>query len=626
MRARDLAILVFALAGYVIGLAYIPWAFPPDPALPNVAARLGYNISLAHLTIVAWSIAVFVIVFLLPADRAGSPEGPPRPSPDAWPRKAVELLLVLAAVTLLYWPAARARFAGGFEDDYFIYSLFRRVCGDLPYMDFEFLYGPLMFAGAWKWTEIFGLSRVSYYSYYLLLQLIACGAVVLMLQKWLPRQGQRLAAYAVVAPFMVDFLGGLNWMPMRYLAPFFLILILSGGPVSLARGAMAGILLGVQLTYSYEYGIAAAVAAVTLLSASLLAQMSGRNLWRHVRVLVSLAGVTLGVWLMLASWATEGNIAGLILQTQTVARASLSKGLGQFAYFWTVHNLSLFTLLAIGVAAIAAGARQIGTRPASRGDLMWIGAVAYAIVALKIGLQRADFLHLAVPFLPIILVALSRERTAVLSMLDRARPIVTVALVFAALAHAYGLIPNGRWAVLGTARGWYHELTGRETLPEIPSRVANTQGGRFEPRQGTIELAARLMQPDFADRDVIFYASKWDIAPEVGVCPKGFVFYEVVYADEILPLSETANEPATLVVISQADYDALQSQQRTASIPDFDTLTKLAGWISSRHAFQSAMEEGIELEIWREVVGDQLLATFSAADRVGDNVILEAAK
>ena len=77
MRARDLAILVFALAGYVIGLAYIPWAFPPDPALPNVAARLGYSISLAHLTIVAWSIAVFVIVFLLPADRAGSPEGPP---------------------------------------------------------------------------------------------------------------------------------------------------------------------------------------------------------------------------------------------------------------------------------------------------------------------------------------------------------------------------------------------------------------------------------------------------------------------------------------------------------------------------------------------------------------------
>ena len=51
-----IAVLLFLWAGYVGLLAIVPWQFPPDPDLPNVAARLGYNIEIAYILIAGWTV------------------------------------------------------------------------------------------------------------------------------------------------------------------------------------------------------------------------------------------------------------------------------------------------------------------------------------------------------------------------------------------------------------------------------------------------------------------------------------------------------------------------------------------------------------------------------------------
>lgn len=625
--AASRALLVAGLAWLILLplLPIVPQLLPPDPSLPNVAAMLGYNVGLAYPLVIGWAVLVALAAAALmrgaalPTAPAPAPEQAV-PGPGAV-RVWAERILVAGMAGLFAYPPALARFAPHIEDTYFHTVLWRMACGEVPYRDFEFVYGPLMIYPVNAWLGFFGFSMTGYFAFYALTQIAFYLVLVAILQRQIPQAGRRFLAFVLLLPFVFDFILGLNWIAWRYFAAVLVLLLLAGGPRSIARTLGAGAIIGVGVAYSWEYGIAALCTGLAIQMALLFEPGRGRIL----ALAVLQAATALAVAALLIFWATGGAPGDWVEATLVVARAANALGLGQFAFRWTLHSAALFALLALLAVAIGAGLARVGRVAASEGDLQLVGAAVFLAVALKVALQRVDFLHLAVPFVPLLLVLLIGKPTRLLALPGAARSVALVLVAVAAIAQAIGHAPLGLLVAKGSARGLYHELTGRPKVGPFPSRLPGTEAERSKADPAMLALAARLAAPDLADRPVLFYGPLWDSAPRVGVCPVGYSFYDLLYSDARAPLAATArNLPGLIVAIEAKDHAYLLGTAPPEAPPAPPTgLRALAAWTSSVHFSQSPLENGIEAEMWRSALGDLLVQDFQVLDEVDGIVLLE---
>lgn len=156
--SKTMAQIGLCWCGFVVLLGFVPWQFPPSPDLPNMASLLGYNVRLAYLLIVGW-VLVFSLVVMALNYRTEMP-GKHNTKPTEVSIRPIikwsERIIVAVGVTVAYWPASLSRYGPYLEDEYFLNVLWRMRCGELPYIDFEFLYGPLMIMPLGVWTAKFG--------------------------------------------------------------------------------------------------------------------------------------------------------------------------------------------------------------------------------------------------------------------------------------------------------------------------------------------------------------------------------------------------------------------------------------------------------------------------------------
>lgn len=616
-----------ALALLVPLLSVVPRLLPPDPDLPNVAARLGFAAELVFPLIVLWlALTVGAAALLSGAARGGAepaPEGPRTAGPEPLRAWAERLAVALPAV-LLGSPPGLARFGPHVEDAYFLTALWRMTCGDAPWRDFEFVYGPLSLIPVHLWMQAAGFSMMAYYAFLLLTQAAFWVMLVAILQRRVPEPGRRLLAILVLFPLLFDILLGLNWIAWRYFAAPLAILLLAGAPRSLARAAGAGALAGLGLAMSWEYGVAG-LAALLAMQAVLLAEPGPAGVLLRTAVMVATAAAAAAATILLATGGAPGS---WLESLATVAGTARALGLGQFAFGWTLETLALFGLLALFATAAGAALRHRGREGASAGDLELVGAGAFLVVALRIALQRADSIHLIVPFVPLLLVLVAGRPARLLGLPHPARRVALVLACVAAASHAIGQLPLGLDVARGSLRGTVHALQGRPTAAEtLPAGFRGTERERSRAAPDVAALAARLAAPDLAGRPVLFYGSAWPLAVRTGTCPAGHSFYDLIYSDRQAPLAATvAAHPDLVVVLTPADRAALSGPPPGPPPPPPTGLRALAAWTSSVHFVQSKLEGPIEQEMWASAVGRILAAEFRDLDRAGNLMLMDRAQ
>lgn len=610
-------------AGYIALLAFVPWWIPPPTDLPNVASVLGYNISLAYILVIGWTAVMGLITAAvlrstpLPSAPSGSTQSELGPL-QRW----LERGAVAVGALIFYWPGALARFGPHVEDVYFLNVLWRRFCGAVAYRDFEFLYGPLMLAPAEAAMAILGFSMQSYFTYLALTQVVFFAVLMAILQRYIPRALPRYLAFLLLLPFVIDLLYGLNWIAWRYFGVVIALLILSARPRAFGAVVMAGILIGLQAAYSHEYGIAGLLSGATVLGLGLFEPARGRA----IALLGTFIGTALICWGAVVVGLTGQDFSAYLEMTLFVMSQASSKGLGQFAFHWTGHSLALFAVLSFMVVLGGIGLSRLGRVQASEGDRHIIGALVFALIVLKVGFQRVDFLHMAVPFVPLALMLLLGAERQLLATGPLIQRLSITALALAAIAQTIGHIPQGRWVVLGLVRGVLHEAQSRPTADVPPTANAGILAERSDRKPAVELLASRLAEPDLVDRPVLFYGNIWNWAVETGSCPAGYAFYDLLYTDELSPMIDLTNStPDILVALHERNSGLLESaaQTETSTPPEFSKIRRLIHRIASPHYNQSYLEDSIETQMWNDAFGSSLASDYRIVDQVGDVILLE---
>lgn len=619
--ARALTLLGAAWAGYVILLVQVPRWTPPDPLLPNAAARLGYDVTMAYAVILGWTVIAAATAWLnaLPRYVPPMPAAAIRPVPAL--QKWAERLVVVLAVLALYWPPAIARFGPHVEDPYFLAALWRSWNGQIPYVDFEYLYGPLTLYPALAWMQVTGFSATAYYTVYTILAAAFFLGLTVLLQAYLPRMRDRLLAFALLVPMVADFLLGMNFIPWRYAAGGGVILLLAAQPRSVGHVALAGAVAGLGLAYSAEYGLAAMLSGIGIFLILLFEPGRGRVL--------SLAGLFVTV-AAATGWGVGFGLTGAefgayLASARHVTATAGTLGLGQFAFDWTLNSLALFLLLALAVITGGLGLARLGKVSACEGDLHLTGAVAFTLITLRIALQRVDFLHLAIPFVPLMLILLLNRPRALFPAPQRFGTLAVLAMVLAASTQALGHLPTARWVAMSNLRGAAHVIAGRPVAGAFPSRGPGTEAERYAVRPQIIALADRLSAPDLADRPVLFYGNLWKDAAASGTPPVGYSFYDILYSDARVPLADTLRDrPATLVVIGADTWAQLQSgHMPKIERGHLNGLQHIAARTSSVHFEQTLLEDDVEYTLWKDALGQHLLDNYQPRETIEDLVILE---
>lgn len=605
---------------FIAGLSVFPMLYPPDPGLPNAAAALGYNIPVAYLTFLGIAGFAGLWIAYLGPTLSSAPSPPSDEETPAW-LLWTERLGLLSVIALAFWPPAMARFGPHIEADYAIHALWRIACGQAPYTDFEFLYGPLLIGLAQAWIALTGFSMLSYYTFYMLLQLLMFGTLLLVLQAHIRTPWKRYLALLLVLPFFFDTLVGLNSMPWRYFLVPLMILVIAARPAGPARGLMAGCMIGVQAALSYEYGIAALLTALALYGVQLFYPQRHRAFAAGAIAVVS--GVV--IWGGLAWLSTGAGFADYLASTVEVSARSSELGLAQFAFHWTGHSLALFLVMCCGMVLFSGSLRYLGRKPLAAGDLHLIGAMVFAGIVFRITLQRVGYPHMIIPFVPLILAVLLNQPRSLLGNSPVLRQIMLAGIVVASVAHGAGHSFMGKWMLQNQAWGILQELREAPTVGSFPSRRPGIHTERWQASPTMIELAALLATPALAQRPVLFYGSTWDWPAHVGVCPSGYSFYDLLYANRLHPHSRTVEEnPDLLVVIPTDIYRQLKSgEQPMPAFRQFKDFRKTLGWLTSPHYTQGDFENRAEFELWRESLGATLVKRFRPITETDRYTVLE---
>ncbi|MEP6572546.1 MAG: hypothetical protein ABJD11_07610 [Gemmatimonadota bacterium] len=629
-----LAVSLFALAIIPL-LALVPRWIPTPPGVLSAATVEGYNNSAASLLAGCWAVAGVAVFWL--AFRTGFLELPETPhevlkSKTTAPHASVSRLgwqglLIAVVVLILYFPPFLARYGPYVEDQVFFTALHRMQAGQVPYLDFEFLYGPLMIYAAAGWTKLFGYSMVSFYSYLMVLELMVYLMLLVVVTKFVPERRQRLLVFLLLALLLFDTLLAPNQNGLRKFFPLCIMLVVACRPASLAVAAAAGSLLGVQLAYSQEYGVAGFLGIVAMYG---LVMLRGGGLSALVRALV--AGLTAAcAWLVIA-WLLMGQHFGAYTGESLSLLQRFSAGEAAFRFYWTANSLALFGLLALACVLIGRSLAQPLRNPSDVGDRLLVGAFVYALVGLKSGLNRCDLWHLDPAFIPLIASLLLPLQRALVPDSRTLRRLIMALVMIAALSYTVGQAPLGSFYLRGLARGARDVLSGRrrDVTAAVPARAASIGPERTHPNPEALHLQAYLADSARRQWPVFFYSDMWALGPQIGVYKTDHLNDNFIYSDARGRALRTWLEerPSAVVVIDSLAYQRLYGlapilpPERSRDYLRPTRMKSIVSWLASVHYRGAAIEYQLRERRWSEAVGDYVRARFHPIASFGNMVVL----
>lgn len=242
---------VIAVAGILVFT--VPFHFPPDKRLQSASYVFGYN---NRIAIIILGCAIVLLTAINATWRAPRSELPIRWSAVRRPERSLGAACIALACWYLFVTAAIyflvARRAGFYKLDWessvFIWHLrLVDVYHLRPYLDFRAEYGPaLVYLPYWFFQAVkhFGIAdEPSYYALHYLLNTTGLVGIAVFIALAKVRLLNKCVAFALLGISAFQPQMGLNELSLRYLSPYFGLLVLHLGVSSSRSGkaALAGI-------------------------------------------------------------------------------------------------------------------------------------------------------------------------------------------------------------------------------------------------------------------------------------------------------------------------------------------------------------------------------------------------
>jgi hypothetical protein len=617
-------------------LAILPYHFPTNSDAASAAAVVGYNNRVAYTAAVVLGLIATALFaaggrFGWFGPSSGNNElAPVGPAGFRWGisgRQAIEIAVVFSAAFFLYCPFFLARYGPYIEDSYALSALHRLYGHQKPYVDFDFAYGPAMYFIPYGWTHLFGYSMTSYYTLIALAEATEFAALAYVVQRFHRDSKKRLFSFGVISAVLFNSLLALSYNGARKLLPVLIIGIFALRPRSRPALISGACLLGFLLTYSHEFAIAVAAA---------LTVMYGLLLWRDRSVadVVRLAtsGMIAGVVWLGASYALLGDsFPGYLRATATQIRR-YNAGDMAFAFYWTVNSLAVFAFFILVCALAGKALARIRSQEPASGDLFVWGALAYAMVALRSGLQRADMWHLVPPFLALFvafLLPLPRRLFAVGAVTHRwALALITVvaATYLLALAPTASFFMRGDWLGMRDVLAGVPNATAQPGLTRQPS----IEFERSHPDSDVVATAAYLASPERRGNPVFFYGRAWSYDKRLGIV-------KITYANDDFLLEESwgdryrhslEEQPDALIVMETQEFERLfgfADRARNTGPRDYyegSFMKTLSAWLSTVHYQAIPLELKIKEQRWEQTIGGFVRTRYTVVRQFGFFTIL----
>lgn len=541
-------------------------------------------------------------------------------------RRAVALLMLA-----LYFPPFLARYGPYGEDQYFLSALLRERVGQQPYLDFEFIYGPLLIFPIARWFDWFGYSMHAYYWFLALVEALTFGGAAYALARALPDRRARWVAVGVLLILLVNDNLGLSWIALRRLLPVAILLVHARLAPSRHGWMVTGSLLGLLGVLSLEYALAVGAAIVGLALLEALAARRAQPLARVGLLLLAAAGVSGAVALFLMGGGT-----GAWLRATWQIIALRGGGEAAFPFQLSLNALAVFGLLFLASAWLGTGLGRLPVTGFEMGDRFLAASLAYAVVALKSGLARSDMYHLVPPVLGLVAVVLVPLRFAALAPPARQRRLALALVALVCLTYAPGLAGAGRFWARGLVLGARDVLTGRPADGAEPRAARGPRLGaeRTSQNPAWVPLAEFLASGSNASRPVFYYERTWGLDKMIGAPkPRGvYANDDYLVSDEIgLGLRRFLEDhPATLVVIDRPAWDYLQDSTAAPSYRSMFWIGRerslpvrfLERWSSSHFGTATVDERVRKRDRWARTVGTHLLGHYAPLAEFGNWLVL----
>lgn len=637
LRRRDVLLGLALFLAFLPLLGIVPYWFSVDPEVASAAASVGYNNQAAYILVVLAALLALGVLAMAGRrgyfDSPGQTSGSTSSSSQAKPlapnkRHILEVGAVFLVVYSLYFPWFLARYGPYIEDSYFLTVLHRMHGGQQPYVDFEFVYGPLMAYLPYFWTKLTGFSMVSYFSFVALLEAVQFALLLVVLQRYFPTFRVRLAVLLLIGAFLFNTLLGPSWNGLRMLLPVFIMVLVATRPNSVLALSMASALLGVLLAYSHDFGIFCLVGVLAIYG---LKVVRGQGLASALPafLIVPLSAV---VWSLITVALLGAAFPDYIESTfYTLRRFSAAEA--AFPFYWTVNSLATFGLLVLALVIVGRALGKKGDVQIGAGDLLLFGGLTYSLVALKSGLNRADMWHLASPMLILIFAFVLPLPKQLFAYARPASQLAVALILVMGFTYLAALSPSGSYYARGLLLGFRDTAMSPGQAPTV---MAQTRGLTIEPERSfpdpdVMGLGGYLADTERRERPVVLYAGVWGLDKRIGV-------YKQTYLTDDFLLSDQSGyavrdflqaRPDAFIVMERQIY------QSTFSTPDAnirpeplrvyaETATKkVLSWLSTVHFNAVEIEHQEKLQRWDRTVGYYVRSHYHQVAEFGDLVVLE---
>ena len=611
------------LAGYIILIHFVPRAIPTESAtaIVSAAAAQGYNAPVAYWVALIWSVIIIAVSAVWA--RKSQAAAPDPVAPPARGRLIpLELLIVFGIFVLAYFPAFLARYGPFNEDEGFIMVLFRMACGQVPFRDFEFLYGPLMLYPMWGWTKIFGVSMESYFGFIALQEGLQFALLMAVLQLTVKDRWWRYCIFLLLLPFLVNTLLGPNWSALRRLVPVFALLLVAYRPFDMRTNLAVAAITGLHLAYSHEYA-AATLLGIGTIYGMLLFGPHRREALRSGLVIA--IGAVL-IWVLSISFMLGENWR-FYLETARQVTGVMSQGHAAFEFYWTVNSVAQIALLTL-VCMLVGGVIVRVRGEMQPGDLYLAGGLVYALVILKSGLARADHWHFSAPFLVLYFAFLLNLPTLAARMSAATRRGAVVLIGITSFTYLIGIYPTGHHYMKVYLRGAQDVLTAVPTADIDPGnfRAPSVQFERTTADPDIVALGGFLATPAQAHKPVLFHGKTWFLSTHAGICRQDYKHDDIMYSEIERPERDfLVQNPDALVVMFRSDYERIYGfTDPDSSVRDWPwrRVEKLARWTTTVHRQQRVIEGKLLNQARDNVTGRYIRDHYQVLSEFGVYMVL----